>query len=139
MGDGAGPWLMLAVLGLLAVPVALLLASRAQELMLRRKHPRPPPTSPSNMFYNAVVSRMDRLRHFHRMTEWALRNSDQDAASGVVVRVPMPRPSPHFVIGDYKLARLVLAGPPDGSMPECEKTDLIQRLNIRPDVGNLLT
>jgi hypothetical protein len=127
----------LAVAGTLTVYV--LAFGWAQEAALRKKNPPAPPTSPSNMFYNAFVSRMTRLEHFHRMTEWGLRHSDQDAASGVVVRVPMPRAAPHFVIGDYKLARLVLSGSADGSMPECEKTDLIQRLNMRSDVCNLLT
>jgi hypothetical protein len=130
---------VLLVMAGLLLPLCAVAAGWAQEVLLRRKNPPAPPTSPSNMFYNAFVSRMDRLRHFHRMTEWGLRHSHQDAASGVVVRVPMPRAAPHFVIGDYKLARLVLSGSADGSMPECEKTDLIQRLNIRSDVGNLLT
>lgn len=105
----------------------------------RKKHP---PLSPASMWKIMTSSGIDRLNHFHAMSKWCQNKYMAESTSGTTFLIT----TPFFSIGsnvivccDYKLARIVLSGNSNDTIKECEKTVLIQSLNIFDNVCSLLT
>jgi hypothetical protein len=98
-----------------------------------------PPQAPSGAIFNTLVGHYKRLQHFGNMSRWCSENTSQDCSSGTVFRLSSINPGGTIVCCDYKLARLLLAGSADGSIPESEKSLVSRRLNLIDGVNSLLS
>jgi hypothetical protein len=121
--------------------VALCLAWWAQRRLQwnRRYGASLPPLAPSGALFNTFVGHYKRLQHFRNMSRWCAESTSQDTSSGTVFRLSSLNPGGTIVCCDYKLARLLLAGSPDGSVPESEKSLVSRRLNLIDGVNSLLS
>jgi hypothetical protein len=101
-----------------------------------------PPLSPASMWKIMTGAGIDRLTHFHDMSKWCQKNHSSESSSGTTFRISAPMfgiGSNTIVCCDYKLARVVLSGNASDTIKECEKTSLIQSLNVFDNVCSLLT
>jgi hypothetical protein len=98
-----------------------------------------PPYTPAKIWTNLRRDGYQRVLHLYEQSVWTNENMNQDLTTGCVYRLRVPLWNGITVCCDYKLARLLLSGSDEKSIPESEKTNLIQVLNIFPDVCSLLT
>jgi hypothetical protein len=98
-----------------------------------------PPLTKSSMWKNLSTSGYQRVVHFYEQSIWTHENTPQDTSTGATYRLRIPGIGSVVVCCDYKLARLLLSGSDEKSIPESEKTILIKNLNIIENVDNLLT
>ena len=104
-----------------------------------RSHRQLPPLAPGSMWANLSRKGYSRLTNFHEQAQWCQRHTAQDTSYGAVFRHSLPLRCHLVACCDYRLARTVLAGSPDGTIAESDKTTRIKNLNIFPGVCSLLT
>lgn len=101
-----------------------------------------PPLSPSNILTNLTSKGYKRIEHFYNQSLWC-NNFIKDKNKlkyGCVYNLLMPlRGGSLIICCDYKLGRLILSGNEEKSIPECEKSSLMKKLNLFDDIYNLLT
>jgi hypothetical protein len=116
-----------------------------------------PPVSSAGILKNILIKGYQRTDHFYQQSLWCheyikktqkqeitsdiIKKTCQSLENGCVYRLRMPFRGEYglIVCCDYKLARILLAGSEEKSIPESEKTDLLQTLNMFDGVCNLLT
>ncbi len=97
-----------------------------------------PPISPASILQNIVIKGYDRTHHFYQQSLWChqhvmntQKNTQKNTLSsfsfsqsletGCVYRLRMPYPGGLIICCDYKLARILLGGNEEKSIPESEK------------------
>jgi hypothetical protein len=98
-----------------------------------------PPYTPSKISANLRQDGYQRVRHLYEQSLWTNENIKQDISTGCVYRLRVPLWYGLTICCDYKLAKLLLSGSDEHSIPESEKTSLIQLLNLFDNVCSLLT
>ena len=126
------------ILFLILIAIAtFLLATRFQHT--RKRYP---PYSPAKIWTNLRRDGYQRVLHLYEQSLWITSHSSQSKGhfmTGCVYRLHLPLWYEMIVCCDYKLAKLLLHGNEEIGIQESEKTNLIQVLNIFPNVCNLLT
>lgn len=105
----------------------------------RNRSAKYPPIAPSPMLTNMTTNGFRHIASKFDLCEWCADNTSQNITFGAVFRIRMPFIHPVVVCGDYKLARIILAGDHSLGVGESEKTPLMKMFNLYQGINSIIS